>query len=67
MWRTDVLRVRVTVTGRVTTHAAASAQGPANTGLGSFTTLWGAAGLGVLTVGTLAVFSTRRGGKPSEA
>ncbi|WP_157365835.1 hypothetical protein [Arthrobacter sp. Leaf234] len=51
----------------MTTHAAASAQGPANTGLGSFTTLWGAAGLGVLTVGTLAVFSTRRGGKPSEA
>ncbi|MPY11414.1 LPXTG cell wall anchor domain-containing protein [Arthrobacter bussei] len=58
---------QVTVTGQVTTQAAVSAQGLANTGLESSTALWGAAGLGVLTVGTIAVVSSRRRGKPSEA
>lgn len=50
---------QVNVAGQVTTQAV-SRSGLANTGVDSSTALWGAAGIGALTLGTAAVFVARR-------
>ncbi len=51
---------QVTVTGHVTNQAAASSRGLANTGIEASTALWGAAGIGALTLGTAALVVSRR-------
>ena len=55
-----IVTAQVTVAGEVTTQAAPAGADLAETGLGTSTALWGAAGVGALTLGTAAVVMGRR-------